>query len=80
MDWDLRMEERFKKPFGEGADARIAGMPQSVCPYDYGMREMRSFWFKGWNDVDKHWGCDVNGLWEIIELPNIKEEATNGNF
>lgn len=40
--------------FGEGCDARLAGLPLSANPYQssVGHRE----WQRGWKDVNDFWG------------------------
>lgn len=41
-------------PFAEGADARLAGLPETANPYDMEdhTAEEAADWFDGWNSMD----------------------------
>jgi hypothetical protein len=41
------------RAFGGGCDARLAGLPLSVCPHDpLWQRRLATAWRAGWLDVD----------------------------
>jgi ribosome modulation factor len=61
--------EQINKAFNKGSDARLAGVPYSMCPY-IGMykKELRFQWQRGWMHLHANWGLDAKGR-TIKELP-----------
>ncbi len=56
--------------FGEGSDARIAGLPRHYNPHHGAMNHNRASWDRGWDDVDRHWGKSAK--WPVRLLPQVK--------
>lgn len=70
IDSDIRA-----RLFGEGADARLAGLPLSANPYtERGPRavEFRKAWRAGWLHCDHFWG--TRNIWAPL-LPPVRQES-----
>ena len=61
------------RAFGEGADARLYGWPETANPYDFdGKNGDRQHWADGWRSVHLNWGKGVKGRWRVRPLPRVK--------
>ncbi len=61
---------RTARPFNEGSDARLAGLPPDANPYSshYGHTE-HVYWARGWVSVHEEWGADSR--WPVPPLPPL---------
>ena len=59
--------------FGEGCEARLAGVPLSANPHPCTRPTNQDYfyWRLGWLDVEHHWGEAAK--WPVKKLPEVKE-------
>ncbi len=60
--------------FGQGADARLAGLPLVACPYQTagdGNYDLARTWRAGWCHANDFFGVDAK--WYVRPLPAIGE-------
>jgi hypothetical protein len=65
------------KAFGEGADARLHGLPTSANPHESWSVDW-TWWNRGWHDVDRHYGDSVCNRWPVRPLPAVQQLAVTG--
>jgi ribosome modulation factor len=68
----MRESDRIAKAFGQGSDARLAGLTLDANPYRYCYNRLIRAWRSGWYDVEDCWGYLVRGRWPIRQLPEVK--------
>lgn len=58
--------------FNQGSDARLAGLPVKVNPFDHSTEwSVNRAWREGWQHVHKEWGAGVRGRWPFRVLPSV---------
>lgn len=57
--------------FGQGSDARLAGLPLSACPYRSADGYSCVYWKMGWWDVNDFWANQAR--WIHRKLPPVRE-------
>jgi ribosome modulation factor len=62
--------------FNRGSDARLAGLPLSMCDYSGSTEQSEVLaWKDGWRNVDSYWGTGVNGRWYVEPLCQAPADA-----